>query len=61
MQTMVLLIVERIHDAPSLGVCESCNAQFPAPSHSIGQADMAAANIQAQFDRHECTSKGSGR
>ena len=58
-QTMALLIIERVDAAPSLGICEGCNAQFPAPPHSIGQVDMAAADIQAQFDRHECKSKDS--
>jgi hypothetical protein len=45
----VLRIVKRIEGIPALGVCERCNAQFPAEPG----AD-ARASIRAQFDAHMC-------
>jgi len=49
-----LRIVRRVNDAPSIGICESCNAQFVVPSYLIGNKDEASANLHGQFDKHKC-------
>jgi hypothetical protein len=49
-----LRLVKWIDDAPSLGICESCNVQFPAPSYLHGQREPAEAAIRSPFDKHKC-------
>jgi hypothetical protein len=49
-----LRIVRRVNDAPTIGICESCNAQFVVPSYLIGNKDEASANLHSQFDKHKC-------
>jgi hypothetical protein len=49
-----LRLVKWIDDAPSLGICESCNAQFAAPSYLHGQREPAEAAIRSAFDKHKC-------
>ena len=45
-----LRAVKRAKDIPLLGICEYCNAQFPADPHRLGQLGDAQASIQEQFD-----------
>jgi hypothetical protein len=54
MAKRILRIVKCINNAPSLAICEYCNAQFPTPSYLIGQREKAEAAIQAAFDAHKC-------
>jgi len=49
-----LRIVRHIGNAPSLGVCESCNAQFFAPAYALGDMEKAQAGIEDQFNKHKC-------
>lgn len=56
-----LRLVKWIDDAPSLGICESCNAQFPAPSYLHGQREPAEAVIRSAFDKHKCKPEGTGQ
>jgi len=44
-----LRILKRVSNVPSLGICESCNAQFSADSRQLGQA-----GVQQQFNAHKC-------
>jgi hypothetical protein len=56
-----LRLVKWIDDAPSLGICESCNAQFPAPSYLHGQREPAEAAIRSAFDKHNCKPEDTGQ
>jgi hypothetical protein len=49
-----LRIVKRVKNVPVLGVCEYCNAQFPADPHRLGQLGNAQSAIQEQFNAHKC-------
>lgn len=49
-----LRIVKRTRNVPVLGVCEHCNAQFPADAHRLGDLSNAQASIQEQFNTHTC-------
>jgi hypothetical protein len=49
-----LRIVKRVKNVPVLGVCEYCNAQFPADPHRLGQLGDAQSAIQEQFNAHKC-------
>ena len=49
-----LRIVKRTRNIPVLGVCEYCNARFPADMHRLGDLGNAQASIQAQFNAHTC-------
>jgi hypothetical protein len=44
-----LRILKRVRGVPSLGVCESCAAQFSADPRQLGQA-----GVQQQFNAHKC-------
>jgi len=44
-----LRILKRVSNVPSLGVCESCSAQFSADPRQLGQA-----GVQQQFNLHRC-------
>ena len=44
-----LRILKRVSNIPSLGICESCNAQFSADPRQLGQA-----GVQQQFNAHKC-------
>jgi len=49
-----LRIVRRVRNIPVLGICEFCNAQFPAILHPRSQQAEAQAAIQQQFNAHKC-------
>ena len=49
-----LRIVERTKEIPVLGVCERCDAQFPADPCELDDLAKAQINIQEQFDGHTC-------
>jgi hypothetical protein len=53
-----LRIVRRVNEAPSIGICESCNAQFVVPAYLIGNKDEASTNLKDQFDKHKCKAVG---
>jgi hypothetical protein len=44
-----LRILKRVSSVPSLGVCESCSAQFSADPRQLGQS-----GVQQQFNAHKC-------
>jgi hypothetical protein len=44
-----LRILKRVSNVPSLGVCESCTAQFSADPRQLGQS-----GVQQQFNAHRC-------
>ena len=44
-----LRILKRVSNVPSLGICESCNAQFSADPRQLGQS-----GVQQQFNAHKC-------
>ena len=44
-----LRILKRVSNVPSLGICESCKAQFSADPRQLGQA-----GVQQQFNAHKC-------
>ena len=44
-----LRVLKRVSNIASLGVCESCNAQFSADLRQLGQA-----GVQQQFNAHKC-------
>jgi len=44
-----LRILKRVSNVPSLGVCESCNAQFSADPRQLGQS-----GVHHQFNAHKC-------
>jgi hypothetical protein len=54
MAKRTLRIVKRTRNVPVLGICEFCNAQFPADPHRLGQLGNAQASIQEQFNAHTC-------
>jgi len=49
-----LRVLKRVSGTASLGVCESCNAQFVANPRQLGQA-----GVQQQFNAHKCDSQQS--
>ncbi len=55
-----LRVVKRVSNIPSLGICESCHAQFSADPRQLGQA-----GVQQQFNAHKCeamqTAKAAGK
>jgi len=44
-----LRILKRVSNVPSLGVCESCDAQFSADPRQLGQS-----GVHQQFNAHKC-------
>jgi len=54
MQRRKLRIVKRTKEIPVLGVCERCNAQFPADPCELDDLAKAQISIQEQFDAHKC-------
>jgi hypothetical protein len=44
-----LRVLKRVSNVPSLGICESCNAQFSADPRQLGQS-----GVQQQFNAHKC-------
>jgi hypothetical protein len=49
-----LRIVKRTKEIPVFGVCERCNAQFPANPCALDDFAKAQISIQEQFDSHTC-------
>jgi hypothetical protein len=49
-----LRILKRVSNVPSLGICESCNAQFSADPRQLGQP-----GVQHQFNAHKCENSTS--
>ena len=43
---------------PSIGTCDYCNKIFKVPLTALTRTVDAQANLQEQFERHECKGKG---
>ena len=48
-----LRVVEWISMVPAIAICTACAERFTVPVAALSQS-MAQANLQYQFDRHEC-------
>ena len=48
-----LRVVEWISIVPAIAICTACAERFTVPVAALNRA-MAQANLQYQFDRHEC-------
>ena len=48
-----LRVVEWISMVPAIAICTACAERFTVPVAALSRA-MAQANLQYQFDRHEC-------
>jgi hypothetical protein len=48
-----LRVVEWISIVPAIAICTTCAERFTVPVAALSRA-MAQANLQYQFDRHEC-------
>jgi len=49
-----LRILKRVSNVPSLGICESCHAQFSADPRQLGQS-----GVHQQFNAHKCDASQS--
>jgi len=48
-----LRVVEWTSIVPAIAICSACAERFSVPVAALSSA-MAQANLQYQFDRHEC-------
>ena len=49
-----LRVMKRVGGTASLGICESCHAQFSADPRQLGQS-----GVQQQFNAHKCEASQS--
>jgi hypothetical protein len=56
-----LKVVQWLSATPVVGTCDYCNKIFKVPMSALTKTVDAQANLQEQFDRHECKGKGSGQ
>ena len=55
MAKRILRVVKWLGTTPAVGVCELCRQQFKAPMSALTKTRDAQANLQQQFDSHQCT------
>ncbi len=53
-----LKVVQWLSATPSIGTCDYCNKIFKVPLSALTKTVDAQANLQEQFERHECKGKG---
>jgi hypothetical protein len=53
-----LKVVQWLSTTPSIGTCDYCNKIFKVPLSALTKTVDAQANLQEQFERHECKGKG---
>ena len=49
-----LRVIKWLGTTPVVAVCAFCGEQFKAPMSSLSKTADAQANLQRQFDAHEC-------
>jgi len=49
-----LRVIQWLSTTPALAVCTLCNREFKVPLGALRNTADAQANLQEQFDRHEC-------
>ena len=49
-----LKVVHWLSATPSIGACDCCNKIFKVPLSALTKTVDAQANLQEQFERHEC-------
>ena len=47
-------IVKHLGPVPCVAACTLCGREFKAPLAALSRVTDAQADLQAQFDRHEC-------
>lgn len=47
-------IVKHMGMVPCVAACTACGQQFTAPLNTLKRVTDAQANLQEQFDRHQC-------
>jgi hypothetical protein len=47
-------IVKMLGSVPCVAACTACGQQFTAPLSALKRLTDAQANLQQQFDRHQC-------
>jgi hypothetical protein len=56
-----LRVVKWLSTTPAIGVCAFCGKQFKVPIPALTKTADAQANLQEQFDRHNCKPLDSSR
>jgi hypothetical protein len=54
MPKRVVRIVKLLGSVPCIAACTACGKQFTAPMSALKRLTDAQANLQEQFDRHQC-------
>jgi hypothetical protein len=49
-----LRITKWLASTPTMGLCSRCGKEFKVPITALAKTREAHANLQEQFDRHEC-------
>jgi hypothetical protein len=49
-----LRVVKWLSATPAVAVCAFCSREFKAPMSTLAQSRDAQANLQQQFDQHQC-------
>jgi hypothetical protein len=57
MPKRALRVVKWLSTTPANGVCELCGKEFKVPLPALTKTADAKANLQEQFDRHQCQLK----
>jgi hypothetical protein len=54
MSKRILRVLKWLGTTPAVGVCTVCSQQFQVPMNALKRTQDAQANLQEQFDRHQC-------
>lgn len=54
-----LRVTKWLNMTPAVAVCTSCNQEFQAPMVALRRTSDAQANLQQQFDAHQCQPQDS--
>jgi hypothetical protein len=55
MSKRAIRIVKHMGSVPCVAACTACGMEFKAPLSALARVKDAQANLQTQFDRHQCT------
>jgi hypothetical protein len=50
-------VVKWLSSTPVIGICTFCSREFKVPMSALTKTADAQANLQEQFDRHNCERK----
>ena len=55
MPKRTLRVLKWLSSTPAVGVCTDCAREFKVPMSALTRTIDAQANLQQQFDRHQCS------